>query len=793
MYIEITPTDYIVSFRRQTDKPTAFNVDYHYSEDPDYQSGIIDFTQLKQDLVVSIHLENGVWVADHTYDDMAQAIANGVLVRLTDETNDRYAIVGGYTDDSYIFVTNDTDYCYAYIVTDADAWTMEEVLEGEDGVGIASVTFNPDYTLTLTLTNGDTYTSQSLRGASGPAGADGADGQDGADGVGISSTVLNADYTLTITLTDGSSYTTPSIRGAQGPEGPEGPEGQTGATGNGIASITLNADYTLTIVYTNGQSTTTTSIRGAQGPQGPSGPGVPAGGSAGQVLAKVDGTNYNTEWVTPSAPSVGALDTTSATALPTSASESFGGNISLHKISKTGDYGDLLNKPTIPAAQVNSDWNAVSGVAQILNKPTIPAAPGTLDTTQTTAQTTSANEALSGNVKLHKVSKTGDYGDLLNKPTIPAAQVNSDWSAVSGVAEILNKPAIPTKTSDLSNDSGFLTSANAVTSFNNQTGAVTYSAPVTSVNGSTGAVTGLEVTSNKVTSIDGSSTDTQYPSAKLLYDQLATKQDTVSAGVGIDVTTNIISNTMSIEYIVGTQAAATNAWTGVTKEASLKTGKVIAYYLPYAGTSSAATLNLTLSGGGTTGAKSIRRQGSSTVTTHFAANNVLVMIYDGTYWKVSGYYYTDSNTIPTGYCTTAAATAAKSASCTYGYRDDATYFPCVFRYANTANNATLAISSYATTALPIYVNGARTSSSNTFGNGVILFLYYNSAYYCYNDGRFPIVYNGAVTSVQDLAATFQTTANLVTSIDANSTDTQYPSAKCMYDLCGDIETLINAL
>lgn len=46
---------------------------------------------------------------------------------------------------------------------------------------------------------------------------------------------------------------------------------------------------------------------------------------------------------------------------------------------------------------------------------------------------------------------------------------------------------IPTKTSDLTNDSGFLTSA--VTSFNGSTGAVTYTAPVTSVNGSTGAVT----------------------------------------------------------------------------------------------------------------------------------------------------------------------------------------------------------------------------------------------------------------------------------------------------------------
>jgi nitrogen fixation protein len=37
----------------------------------------------------------------------------------------------------------------------------------------------------------------------------------------------------------------------------------------------------------------------------------------------------------------------------------------------SGD-AEILNKPTIPSAQVNSDWNATSGVAQILNKPTIP-------------------------------------------------------------------------------------------------------------------------------------------------------------------------------------------------------------------------------------------------------------------------------------------------------------------------------------------------------------------------------------------------------------------------------------
>lgn len=43
----------------------------------------------------------------------------------------------------------------------------------------------------------------------------------------------------------------------------------------------------------------------------------------------------------------------------------------LATVATSGSYNDLSNKPTIPAAQVNSDWNATSGVAQILNKPTL--------------------------------------------------------------------------------------------------------------------------------------------------------------------------------------------------------------------------------------------------------------------------------------------------------------------------------------------------------------------------------------------------------------------------------------
>lgn len=47
--------------------------------------------------------------------------------------------------------------------------------------------------------------------------------------------------------------------------------------------------------------------------------------------------------------------------------------------------------------------------------------------------------------------------------------------------------------------------------------------------------------------------------------------------------------------------------------------------------------------------------------------------------------------------------------------------------------------------------------------------------------------------IDESAVTFEQTSNKVTSLSSSSTDTQYPSAKCVYDLLGDVETLINAL
>lgn len=60
---------------------------------------------------------------------------------------------------------------------------------------------------------------------------------------------------------------------ATGPKGDKGDKGDTGDTG----------------------------ATGATGPAGTNGVGVPTGGSAGQVLSKINSTDYNTQWVTPSA------------------------------------------------------------------------------------------------------------------------------------------------------------------------------------------------------------------------------------------------------------------------------------------------------------------------------------------------------------------------------------------------------------------------------------------------------------------------------------------------------------
>lgn len=99
------------------------------------------------------------------------------------------------------------------------------------------------------------------------------------------------------------------------------------------------------------------------------------------------------------------------------------------------DVGALPSDTHIPTDPVQSNWaeTDTSSLAYIENKP-----------------------------NLATVATSGSYSDLSNKPTIPAAQVNSDWNATSGVAEILNKPTIPTVVDTVADGNSNAVTSNAV-------------------------------------------------------------------------------------------------------------------------------------------------------------------------------------------------------------------------------------------------------------------------------------------------------------------------------------------
>ena len=119
-----------------------------------------------------------------------------------------------------------------------------------------------------------------------------------------------------------------------------------------------------------------------------------------------------------------------------------------------------------------------------------------------------------------------------------------------------------------------------------------------------------------------------------------TATESVHAASANFATTATYATQNGIEYIVGTQTKSTNVWLGTTTSDALYAGKTIAYKLPFAGTSSAATLNLTLSDGSTTGSKAVILNNNTVATTHWPVNSIIVLVYDPTYNSNAGAWKT---------------------------------------------------------------------------------------------------------------------------------------------------------
>jgi hypothetical protein len=258
-------------------------------------------------------------------------------------------------------------------------------------------------------------------------------------------------------------------KGEQGDPGQDGTDGQDGADGRGIVSIAKTATQglvdTYTITYTDGTTSTFEVTNGKDGSGG--------GGEDFIVNVTYSGGTYTAD-KTPQECCLAFLDGQRVVFVNTASTPLYGDSRTF--IATSVSVYNQYNQWNIYAVSGNGRFDAKVDILcyerQYTTSLTFKSITATtiIDNTTSTSTTAalSANQgrklqglvdAKANTADLAAVATSGNYNDLADKPSIPAAQVNADWDAASGVAQILNKPTIPTKTSDLTNDSNFVDAA----------------------------------------------------------------------------------------------------------------------------------------------------------------------------------------------------------------------------------------------------------------------------------------------------------------------------------------------
>ena len=157
-----------------------------------------------------------------------------------------------------------------------------------------------------------------------------------------------------------------------------------------------------------------------------------------------------------------------------------------------GTYADIVGNGTGVSARSNAatvDWsgnawyagdvyvgstsgtNKDEGSKKLATEEYVNSAVITVDSALSDTSTNPVQNKVINTALSNKVDKVDGKGLSTNDYTTeeksklegiaPGAEinVNADWNATEGDAQILNKPSIPSKTSDLTNDSGFITSS----------------------------------------------------------------------------------------------------------------------------------------------------------------------------------------------------------------------------------------------------------------------------------------------------------------------------------------------
>ena len=166
---------------------------------------------------------------------------------------------------------------------------------------------------------------------------------------------------------------------------------------------------------------------------------------------------------------------------------------------------------------------------------------------------------------------------IKNKPTIPAAQINSDWNAVSGVSQILNKPDLSAYATDTELSDGLATKQNVISDLDTiRAGAAagaTAAQPADLPSSDELVPSASSGDAGKVLTVANDGTAGWVtPSAGTVYtagDGVDITSDVISADVdgttiGIDSTTKKIKSLQTIPSVDQTyNASSTNAQSGV--------------------------------------------------------------------------------------------------------------------------------------------------------------------------------------------------------------------------------------
>lgn len=246
-----------------------------------------------------------------------------------------------------------------------------------------------------------------------------------------------------------------------------------------------------------------------------------------------------------------AADTTNANAISSeatsraSADTTLQANINGKFTTPTGTVGQYLRGdgslatfPTIPVAQVNSDWNASSGLAQILNKPTLFAAADARSSVSLT--TTGAGAATYS-------SATG----VLNVPT--PTLTGGTVTSVTGTAPVAssggNTPAISMAAATTSVP-GYLTAADWTT-FNAKQAAFNAGTGLTLSGGT------LSVTANTYQPLDAGLTDLASDTALgLFYRSAVDTYDSVTVSSPLTFTTGTLAIAAATTGAAGSLSAS---------------------------------------------------------------------------------------------------------------------------------------------------------------------------------------------------------------------------------------------